>query len=102
MKKVVVASLGAIALAACSGVTLQTVLDEVAKNAKQYCGVAVNLTDLAVALSGQNPSAIVASQLAHSICDQYLAKVQNVLPQAQVGENCQPVLVNNQPVRVCK
>jgi hypothetical protein len=101
VNKPVIATLGFLALAACSGVTLQTVLDDVAKNAKEYCGVAVNLTDLAVALSGQNPATIAASQLAHSICDQYLAKAQ-AAPQAQAGESCQTVLVNNTPVRACK
>ena len=75
MRKYLAAIALAAVLTACAGVTLQSVIDAIVTNAKVECGVAVNAADLAVALSGQNPAIIIAANIAHSVCSQYLAQV---------------------------
>ncbi len=92
----------AILLTSCGTVDINTILAEIQKNAKEYCGVVVAGADLAVALSGQDPKAIIASQVAHNICDQYLAKAQGSAPGAPSTTGCVRVVVNGKPVQVCK
>jgi len=92
----------ALLLASCGTVDINKLLVDIQANAKQYCGVVVNLADLAAALSGQDPKVIAVSQVAHSICDQYLAKAQANAPTAAPLTGYVNVHVNNKPVQVCK
>src|SRR6266567_6256030 len=85
-------------LASCGTVDINKLLVDIQANAKQYCGVIVNLADLAAALSGQDPKIIAVSQVAHSICDQYLAKAQASAPGAPSTLGCVNVTINNKPV----
>ena len=96
------AASAALLLSSCGTVDINAILAAIQKDAKQYCGVIVAGADLAVALSGQDPKTIAVSQVAHSICDQYLAKVQANAPGAPATPGCVEVKVNNKPVQVCK
>ncbi len=96
MRKLFGVAVLAVTLAGCA-VDISAILAGVQKNAKEYCGVVVNLTDLAAALSNQDPKALVASQIAHSICDQYKTQAPTA---TETG--CRKVMVKDKPVEVCK
>jgi len=102
MKKLFGVVVLAATLAGCGTVDINKLLVDIQANAKQYCGVVVNLADLAVALSGQDPKVIAVTQVAHSICDQYKSVVQGSVQAQTSPTGCVSVQVNNKPLQVCK